>query len=100
MNRYALAIQELLKAYDVSPEETAAKHNLWLSVPQTMQELMLPLLSSRYTMAIQSSDIISEYPIHGSHSGITFTDWIYKYVIIYYVIFYFIFFCVSVGHRI
>lgn len=79
MNRYALAIQEILKVYEVSPEQNAQKSNLWNNFSDNMKELMLPLLSSRYTVAISSDKNISNHPIYGTNLGSSFKDWLYNW---------------------
>ncbi|CAH0564186.1 unnamed protein product [Brassicogethes aeneus] len=75
MDRFALAIQEILKSYEISPEENSAKSRLWRQFPESQQELMLPLLSSRYMMA-PSEDPNFTYPIYGSNVGMSFDSWL------------------------
>lgn len=79
MNRYALAIQEILKVYGVSPEENAPNSELWKSFPDNIKELMLPLLSSRYTICVTSDKNVTVHPIYGSNFGSSFKDWLYNW---------------------
>lgn len=79
MNRHALAIQEILKVYEVSPDENALNHDIWKNFPDNIKELMLPLLSSRYTIADTSDKIITCHPIYGSNLVSSFRDWLYKW---------------------
>lgn len=75
MDRISLAIQETIKLYDISPD--SVRNNLWKSFPEAHQELMIPLLSSRYTM-IQNTECVKISPIYGSHFGSSFLLWIHK----------------------
>lgn len=77
MDRFSLAIQEILKVHGISPDVNSPKHNLWVNFPEAQRELMLPLLSSRYTMA-QPLGNVAVSPIYGSKYGGTFQTWIYK----------------------
>lgn len=79
MNRYALAIQEILKVYGVSPEQTAPNRAIWNNFPEDMKELMLPLLSSRYTISVTSDEKVATHPIYGSNLGSSFRDWLYHW---------------------
>lgn len=75
MNRFALAIQEILKSYGIAPNKFGQKNDLWSKFSPYMQELMLPLLSSRYTISLQSNVVLT-HPICTSNLGATFTDWV------------------------
>lgn len=77
MDRFALAIQEILKTQAISPEANSPKHHIWAKLPDAQKELMLPLLSSCYTM-VQSIESIPVSPIYGSKFGTTFQNWIHK----------------------
>lgn len=77
LDRYSLAIQEILKLYGVSPDERSARNHIWKQFADTQQELMLPLLSSRYTVA-QPTDSNFSSPIYGSANGTSFHSWVYK----------------------
>lgn len=80
MDRIALAIQETLKVYCISPDPNSSKQYLWKQFPEAQQELMRPLLSSRYTMAQSTLHNNNITPIYGSSMGSTFQLWIYKFV--------------------
>lgn len=77
MDKFALAIQEILKVHEISPDVNSSKHDLWIKFSESQRELMLPLLSSRYTMA-QSVESITLSPIYGSQYGTSYASWIYK----------------------
>lgn len=76
MDRYSLAIQELLKLYGISPDNNS---DLWNEFPDSQREVMRPLLSSRYMIAqsVLASNLPT--PIYGSNSGASFQSWLYKY---------------------
>lgn len=77
MDRYSLAIQEMLKLYGISPDNNTA---VWNEFPESQREVMLPLLSSRYMIAqpVLASNLPT--PIYGSNFGASFQSWLYKYV--------------------
>ncbi|KAB0793869.1 hypothetical protein PPYR_13489 [Photinus pyralis] len=75
MDRFALAIQEALKYYEISPDPSSRKHKLWMDFPDSQKELMLPMLSSRYTL-LQPKQKIPVSPIYGSKYGSTYDLWI------------------------
>lgn len=77
MDRFALAIQETLKTYGVGPEASTPKHKIWKQFPQTHKELMVPFLSSRYTMG-QVLEPVQVSPIYGSKMGGSFQAWTHK----------------------
>ncbi|XP_057666885.1 serine/threonine-protein kinase ATR-like [Diorhabda carinulata] len=79
MDRYALAIQETLKGYEISPDPHSNKHYLWVQFPDTQREVMLPLLSSRYMIAQPVLATNLTTPIYGSTSGSTFQAWLYNW---------------------
>lgn len=78
MDRYALAIQEILKYYNISFEPSSTKYCLWQQFPESHREVMLPLLSSRYMIA--QPIVINNFPvpIYGSNLGASFQSWLYK----------------------
>ncbi|KAJ8938742.1 hypothetical protein NQ318_016037 [Aromia moschata] len=53
MDRYALAIQEILKDHEISPEQSSSKNYLWQRFQQSQREVMMPLLS--WTCSLISS---------------------------------------------
>ncbi|XP_026479798.1 serine/threonine-protein kinase ATR-like [Ctenocephalides felis] len=76
MDNFAVAIQEILKFYKISPTEKKA---IWESLPESMQEVMLILLSSRYVVQpSMSPDRI--HPIFGSSGASTFSKWAFIWV--------------------
>ncbi|KYB25791.1 Serine/threonine-protein kinase ATR-like Protein [Tribolium castaneum] len=78
MDRFAVAIQEILKNHDISSDESSARNDLWKQFPESQQELMLPLLTSRYIVSeMQEMDFPS--PIYGSPEGSTFQTWLYNW---------------------
>lgn len=78
MDRTALAIQEILKTYHISPDERSSKHSIWKQFSEAQQELMKPLLSSRYISALNSLSFDYTLPIFGSSMGTSFQSWLYK----------------------
>ncbi|XP_044758902.1 serine/threonine-protein kinase atr [Coccinella septempunctata] len=79
MDRTALAIQEILKTYHISPDEKSSKHSIWKQFTESQQELMKPLLSSRYISALNSLSFDFTIPIFGSNLGSTFETWLYNW---------------------
>lgn len=78
MDRFALAIQEILKTYKISPEKTSSGHRLWNTLSEAQKQLMLPLLSSKYTIT-QPLEHVNISPIYGSRFGLTYESWLHKY---------------------
>ncbi|XP_018328651.1 serine/threonine-protein kinase ATR [Agrilus planipennis] len=78
MDRFALAVQEILKMFGISPEPNSTRHRLWNQFPESQRELMLPLLSSRYTMA-QTFQVPEISPIFGSSLVTSFQSWIHNW---------------------
>lgn len=76
MDSFAVAIQEILKFYKISPTE---KKDIWESLPDSMQEVMLTLLSSRYIVQ-PSTHPAKIHPIFGSSNNLTFSKWAYTWV--------------------
>ncbi|KAL3272429.1 hypothetical protein HHI36_013911 [Cryptolaemus montrouzieri] len=79
MDRTALAIQEILRTYKISPDKNSVKHSIWEQLTECQQELMTPLLSSRYISARNSLIFESAVPIYGSTSGSSFQQWLYNW---------------------
>ncbi|XP_059175094.1 serine/threonine-protein kinase ATR-like isoform X2 [Physella acuta] len=67
----AFALQELLNIYKIHQSGT---NKLWTSFTEDMQEILIPLLSSKYKLDIRS--INYPRPIYGSEKGKNFKDWI------------------------
>ncbi|XP_071056684.1 serine/threonine-protein kinase ATR [Onthophagus taurus] len=78
MDRFALAIQEILKICEISPNPSSSKHSLWNKFPASHQELIAPFLSSKYTMG-QMSDPVNVSPIYGSKLGANLQSWIFNW---------------------
>lgn len=60
---FSLAIQEILKAYEISPK--SSKSCYWESMPFTIQEMIFPFLSSRYMIQILETQNEYPHPIYG-----------------------------------
>lgn len=78
MDRFALAIQEILKTHKISPDDTSSGHRLWNTLSEAQKQLMLPLLSSKYTIT-QPLEHVNVMPIYGSRFGLTYESWLHKY---------------------
>ncbi|XP_063235756.1 LOW QUALITY PROTEIN: serine/threonine-protein kinase ATR [Bacillus rossius redtenbacheri] len=80
LDGFSLAIQELLKAYSISPNAKASKRHLWDSFPDFMKEIMSPLLTSSYKITVNR---VSTYvhPVYGSRYGKSLTDWAFHWII-------------------
>nr|CAI5838056.1 unnamed protein product [Callosobruchus analis] len=79
MDRYALAIQEILKEYEISPEGHSSRKYLWDEFSDTHKEVMLPLLSSRYVVSQPVLANNFPTPVYGSHLGTSFHSWLYNW---------------------
>ncbi|XP_063984803.1 serine/threonine-protein kinase ATR-like [Diachasmimorpha longicaudata] len=73
---FSLAIQEVLKTFEISP--TGSNSNLWNSLSPTTQERILPLLNSRYKHTATGPATV-ESPVYGSSAGSTFEKWLYNW---------------------
>lgn len=71
MDAFALAIQELLKLYSISPE---SNNNLWSRFPDQTQALMIPMLTSRYKYQDNKKNTIPDV-IFGSKEAGTHLEW-------------------------
>lgn len=60
---FCLAIQEILKVYDISPNNS--KNSFWESMPYTVREMISPFFTSHYTMGVFESKINYPLPIYG-----------------------------------
>ncbi|XP_041978766.1 serine/threonine-protein kinase ATR [Aricia agestis] len=76
MDCYALTIQEILKIYDISP--SGSKKEVWESFPENMHQIMIPLLSSRYTLAYPFQPK-KAHPLFGSVYATTFLEWAHNW---------------------
>ncbi|XP_015115874.1 serine/threonine-protein kinase atr [Diachasma alloeum] len=73
---FSLAIQEILKTFEISP--TGSNSRIWNSLSPTTQERILPLLNSRYKHTATDPDTV-ESPVYGSSAGSTFEKWLYNW---------------------
>ncbi|CAK9833676.1 Serine/threonine-protein kinase atr [Anthophora retusa] len=78
MDCFSLAIQEILKAYDISPQ--GKNSTLWNSLPVTMKQIITPFLTSHYKIATISDDKIFPHPIYGSEAGSSVENWAYNWL--------------------
>ncbi|XP_076632761.1 serine/threonine-protein kinase atr isoform X1 [Colletes latitarsis] len=77
MDCFSLAIQEILKAYNISPE--GINSELWNSLPLTMRQIIFPFLTSHYKIAAVSDDKKFPSPIYGSEAGSSVESWAYNW---------------------
>ncbi|XP_015183049.1 PREDICTED: serine/threonine-protein kinase ATR isoform X2 [Polistes dominula] len=78
MDCFALAIQEILKAYDIRPE--GKKSKLWKNLPSTMQQIIFPFLTSHYSITVKSDISSFPRPIYGSEAGSSVEEWAYNWL--------------------
>ncbi|KAI4487089.1 hypothetical protein M0802_012043 [Mischocyttarus mexicanus] len=78
MDCFALAIQEILKAYDIRPE--GKKSILWKNLPSTMQQIIFPFLTSHYSITVKSDISAFSQPIYGSEAGSSVEEWAYNWL--------------------
>ena len=79
----ALSLQELLQIYGCSESgETQVNQGvnphskLWKMFPEQTQEILTPLLSSKYRLSIDADYKLYPKPLYGSEKGKNFKDWI------------------------
>lgn len=75
IDAFALAIQNMLSVYNVTPEAS-----LWQRFPEHTQEVMKPLTTSRYTMDINAPEPNVPHPIFRSVKGNTHEQWTYSWI--------------------
>ncbi|XP_030746712.1 serine/threonine-protein kinase ATR-like isoform X2 [Sitophilus oryzae] len=75
-DRVALAIQEILKKYDISPNDTSLRNFMWNGFSEAQREVMTPLLSSKYICV--EKFVSYPYPLYGSNAGANFQSWLYN----------------------
>lgn len=78
MDCFSLAIQEILKAYDISPQ--GKNSTLWNGLPLTMRQIISPFLTSHYKIAAVSDDKKFPHPIYGSEAGSSVENWAYNWL--------------------
>ncbi|XP_066138403.1 serine/threonine-protein kinase ATR [Euwallacea fornicatus] len=76
-DRVALAIQEILKTYEISPSEFSSRHFMWNKFSEAHREVMTPLLSSKYICVENSTSY--RCPVYGSSDGSSFQAWLYNW---------------------
>ncbi|RZF41501.1 hypothetical protein LSTR_LSTR000215 [Laodelphax striatellus] len=76
MDCLALAIQELLKIYNISPNSP-----IWKEFPEEIQNMMMPFLKTRYLNCQNAINrpAINTHPIFGSNLGNTVKSWAYNW---------------------
>ncbi|XP_011304533.1 serine/threonine-protein kinase atr-like [Fopius arisanus] len=72
---FSLAIQEILKTFEISP--SGSNSRIWNFLSSTTQERILPLLNSRYKHTADPDPV--ESPVYGSSAGSTFEKWLYNW---------------------
>ncbi|XP_043279597.1 serine/threonine-protein kinase ATR isoform X2 [Venturia canescens] len=78
MDCFSLAIQEILKAYEISP--TGKNSSIWDNLPSMTQQIILPFLTSHYKNTASIDQTEFPHPIYGSEAGSTFQKWAYNWV--------------------
>ncbi|XP_045160246.2 serine/threonine-protein kinase ATR-like [Mercenaria mercenaria] len=73
----AYALQELLSTYKIS-ESSEDKHSkkLWNEFKEPIQEILIPLLSSKYILATDQNWSSLQKPIYCSKKGNSLKDWV------------------------
>ncbi|XP_071844608.1 serine/threonine-protein kinase ATR-like isoform X2 [Apostichopus japonicus] len=73
----AYAIQEMLQVYQCgSKESTSSGQQLWQKFPQHIQEILTPLLHTKYVPSNPSVTRDVPKPIYRSAKGSTYKDWV------------------------
>ncbi|XP_014204493.1 serine/threonine-protein kinase ATR [Copidosoma floridanum] len=78
MDCFNLAIQEILRLYEISPEGKNSR--LWNDLPSKIQHMIFPLLKSHYTNT-SNNEVEFQTPIYGSESGSTFELWAFNWIL-------------------
>ncbi|XP_033336517.2 serine/threonine-protein kinase ATR [Megalopta genalis] len=78
MDCFSLAIQEILKAYEITPQ--GKNSELWNSLPLTTRQIIFPFLTSHYKIAAVSDDKMFPHPIYGSEVGSSVENWAYSWL--------------------
>ncbi|XP_058804986.1 serine/threonine-protein kinase ATR-like [Phymastichus coffea] len=79
MDCFSLAIQEILKAYGISPGGRNCK--IWNELPSKIKHMIFPLLSSHYRNMTVDNEIPISSPIYGSELGSSFEMWAANWII-------------------
>ncbi|RUS83841.1 hypothetical protein EGW08_008382 [Elysia chlorotica] len=76
----AFALQELLQIYEISGQREDQGLNstsrLWQKFPEQTQEILVPLINSKYKLTVEAKYKNYPKPIYGSEKGKTFKDWV------------------------
>ncbi|XP_050431325.1 serine/threonine-protein kinase ATR [Adelges cooleyi] len=75
MDSFAVAIQQILQAYNVQKNAV-----IWSAIPSTLHEVIDPLSSSRYTLESEQQQSGIPHPIFGSTKSVTLNIWAYNWV--------------------
>ncbi|KAK3922870.1 Serine/threonine-protein kinase ATR [Frankliniella fusca] len=75
LDSFAVAIQELLRSYNISSQPSHSKKNLWNSFPTNIQQVMAPLEKSSYYMTTLDSDFVWPHPLFGTRYASSLTNW-------------------------
>ncbi|XP_076654433.1 serine/threonine-protein kinase ATR [Halictus rubicundus] len=78
MDCFSLAIQEILRAYEITPK--GKNSELWNSLPLTTRQIIFPFLTSHYKIAAVSDDKMFPHPIYGSEAGSSVENWAYNWL--------------------
>ncbi|KAF7269206.1 hypothetical protein GWI33_017672 [Rhynchophorus ferrugineus] len=76
-DRVALAIQEILKVHEISPDQSSSRNFMWKKFSESQREVMTPLLSSKYIYVEKYHKY--SYPLYGSSAGASFQSWLYNW---------------------
>ncbi|XP_020296818.1 serine/threonine-protein kinase ATR [Pseudomyrmex gracilis] len=78
MDCFSLAIQEILRAYEISPQ--GRNNVLWNNLPLTTQQIITPFLTSHYKIAAVCDDNEFPHPVYGSEAGSSVESWAYNWL--------------------
>ncbi|XP_014472413.1 PREDICTED: serine/threonine-protein kinase ATR-like isoform X2 [Dinoponera quadriceps] len=80
MDCFSLAIQEILKTYDISPQ--GRNSELWNNLSCTTQQIIAPFLTSHYKRKEETITDDNEFPhpIYGSEAGSSVESWAYYWL--------------------
>ncbi|XP_025157159.1 serine/threonine-protein kinase ATR [Harpegnathos saltator] len=80
MDCFSLAIQEILRAYDISPQ--GQNSELWNNLPSTTQQIITPFLTSHYKRKEEAINEDNEFPhpVYGSEAGASVESWAYYWL--------------------
>ncbi|XP_044590601.1 serine/threonine-protein kinase atr-like [Cotesia glomerata] len=76
---FSLAIQEILKIWEIKPKG-GANSALWASFPALTRQIIFPMLTSHYTVLSSTDTNNINYPIYGTEAAQTFELWVCNWV--------------------